>query len=78
VDKWSKIFAKYLTQGTQFDPETHVDEVGEVVDEVLLDGRVGRVHGQQVLVPGLGGLQPGVLVLLVPLLVLLLDLGSML
>ena len=54
--------------------EVHaVDEVGEVVDEVLLNGRVGGVHVEQVLVPRLGGLEPGLVVLELPLLELLLD-----
>ncbi len=52
---------------------TYVNEIREVVHEVLLYGRVGRVHAQEVLVPGLGGLQPCVLILLSPLGVLFLD-----
>lgn len=35
----------------------HVDDVGQVVDVVLEDGGVGGLQGQQVLVPGLQGLQ---------------------
>ena len=56
------------------EPEVHtVNEIRQVVDEVLLDGAVGRVHAQQVLVPGLGGLQAGVVELLPPFLVFLFD-----
>lgn len=50
-----------------------VDEVGEVVDKVLLNGRVGGVHVEQVLVPRLGRLEPSLVVLELPLLELLLD-----
>ena len=41
-----------------------VDEIRQVVDEVLLDGGVGRVHAEQVLVAGLGSVQAGVIMLL--------------
>ena len=56
--------------------KTYINKIGQVIHEILLDGGVGRVHAQHVLVPGLGGLHTGVLVLLLPLLVLLLNLEA--
>ena len=43
-----------------------VNEIRQVVHKVLLDGCVGRVHAQQVLVSGLGSVQAGIVVLLLP------------
>lgn len=37
---------------------THVDEVGQVVDVVLEHAAVGGLQHQEVLIPGLDGLQP--------------------
>ena len=50
-----------------------INQVRQIVHEIFVDGRVGRVHAEQVLVPGLGGLQPRLRVLGRPLSHLLLD-----
>lgn len=50
------------------EPEVHaVHQVGQIVHEVFVNGGVGGVHAQQVFVPGLGGLQPSLRVLVCPL-----------
>lgn len=37
--------------------QTHVDDVGQVVDVIFEDAAVGGLQSQQVLVPGLDGFQ---------------------
>lgn len=41
---------------------TYINNVGEIVDKVLVDGRVGGVHAKDVLVAGFQGLEMGVVV----------------
>ena len=56
------------------EPKVHaVDEVGQVVHKVFVDRGVCRVHAQKILVACLGGLEPGLGVLVCPLGDLLLD-----
>ncbi len=47
--------------------KTHVDEIRQVVDEVLVYGRVGGLEAQDVLVPGLERLELRLGVFVLPL-----------
>ena len=53
--------------------EQYVDDVGQIVDKVFVNGRIGGVHAEHVFVAGLERFEMGVVELVAPLQRLLLD-----